>query len=457
MKKLAPSAFAAIEIGSLASDYIECFNTLLYDGKFDMADSVLQKWIGDRPDDPELYPARFNLLLGRAYNSMIALYRPGEGPEGGIVFSDSTGAEAGSIGPIVSWNDSLYNLAIDQIDCGIDALPERLDFRLGKATALAMHGDWPECVATMTEVLDMTKTRADLWRWTNNEFFGDSVKALVNEAAWEKISELFNEGNQSDKSSHFEKFGHSILEVYPRDNRVLNILGAYAYDTDDSDKALSYFRQSAEADRTDAIPLGNMVYIYRQQGDTARALEICRMVTGSNSYDEECKESFRQMEQEITTPAQEIGMYDYFFSWLPMIGSMAEEITDKALFTTPHLANSRLPEINNMRPPFTDDQIAAETVSIGDVSIAIWRFPEPETVPMCLYAAFVPDCKTYDYYTIEISLDNIWVLGSMKGQTHSNYGEVRRPENAADFVDLLIEKGILTGLSEPEASFTRPD
>ena len=82
MKKLAPIAFAAIAIGSLAADYNESFNTLLYDGKFDMADSVLQKWIGDRPDDPELYPARFNLLLGRAYNSMIALYRPGEGPDG---------------------------------------------------------------------------------------------------------------------------------------------------------------------------------------------------------------------------------------------------------------------------------------------------------------------------------------------------------------------------------------
>ena len=40
MKKLAPIAFAAIAIGSLAADYNESFNTLLYDGKFDMADSV---------------------------------------------------------------------------------------------------------------------------------------------------------------------------------------------------------------------------------------------------------------------------------------------------------------------------------------------------------------------------------------------------------------------------------
>ena len=68
MKKLLVFVFLTVALALAADNYHFLFNAWLSDGKFQLADSILDVWRRARPDDPELYPARFNLLLNRAHS-----------------------------------------------------------------------------------------------------------------------------------------------------------------------------------------------------------------------------------------------------------------------------------------------------------------------------------------------------------------------------------------------------
>lgn len=63
MKKLL-ALFCLIGALSLAADnYRSAFNDCLYEGNLQSADSILQVWSNAMPEDPDLFPARFNLLF----------------------------------------------------------------------------------------------------------------------------------------------------------------------------------------------------------------------------------------------------------------------------------------------------------------------------------------------------------------------------------------------------------
>lgn len=452
MKKPVIFCFAAVAAVAAATDYTTSFNAMIKGGEYERADSVLRLWQAEKPDDPKLYPARFNYLLGRAHASMLSLNGPGEAEEGNLVLVDSTGAEAGSIGVMSMWNDSVFALGIAEIDRGIKAYPWRLDFRLGRTAASAMHGDWLEVAGTMQEVLAMSKTGIGQWQWTGGEVLGDSAIVSVSEAVWDYIRDFYEADAELEKSLVFEDFGRSILDVFPSDKRVLNILGAYSNDVDNPQKALAYFKEASQADTTDAMPLGNMVYIYCQQGDTARALEICRKVAGSTSYDDSDKEEFAAMEADILAPVQKLEPYAYFFQWLPSVAARISVSDGASYLSAPWALNTRLPELNKLSSPFTDEQITAETVESEAGTVYVWRFPEPEMIPMCLFAAFVPRDGKYAYYTIEKSLEDYWVLGRMNEGAHSNYGNVPCPANASAFVGQLAKTGLLTADQSPAAT-----
>ena len=73
MKKLLFSSLAAVALACFATDYTSEFNSAIRDGRLEVADSLLRLWEASDSADPELYPARFNLLFNRAQSSYIEL------------------------------------------------------------------------------------------------------------------------------------------------------------------------------------------------------------------------------------------------------------------------------------------------------------------------------------------------------------------------------------------------
>ena len=74
-----------------------------------------------------------------------------------------------------------------------------------------------------------------------------------------------------------------------------------------------------------------------------------------------------------------------------------------------------------------------KVIKINDrYDLYFYAFPEPEVVPEALYGAIIADKQehTYVYYTLEMSFDGSWVIGSKTNGIHYNYGELdsRTPE-----------------------------
>lgn len=70
--------------------------------------------------------------------------------------------------------------------------------------------------------------------------------------------------------------------------------------------------------------------------------------------------------------------------------------------------------------------------NLGDYRLIVYAFPEPVFVPEAVYGAVLVNVKTNhaDYYTLELSFNNRWVLGSMSNSKHANYGSIDSPDLA---------------------------
>ncbi len=53
-------------------------------------------------------------------------------------------------------------------------------------------------------------------------------------------------------------------------------------------------------------------------------------------------------------------------------------------------------------------------------------FPEPRSILETKYGTILLNTQTkvFDYYTLEFSYNDKWVLGRMQGTQHTNYGEL---------------------------------
>lgn len=60
----------------------------------------------------------------------------------------------------------------------------------------------------------------------------------------------------------------------------------------------------------------------------------------------------------------------------------------------------------------------------GNFKLIIYQFPEPKVAPEAKYGAVLMDVNTLEsnYYTLEMSLDNLWYYGGVADTRHLNYG-----------------------------------
>ncbi len=410
---------------------------------YNKADSLLDSWRDSAPDDQELYPAGFNRYLNEARQSLLTL----EGVEGiredAFVLSDSLGNQVGALGERVEWNDSLYSKAIEVISAGITEYPSRLDFRLGKAAALKYRSEWPSVIETLDGVVEQALDNRIVWTWENGDTLDvDSARMIVRDALFDNIREIYVSDDEMSPV-YVDMLGARIISLFADEYRTLNILGGNKYAQGDKAGAIDYFTRSFEANPADGLSLSNIAYIYYNDKDTVRAVEICNKILEDPRIDGESKEIASGLIETINTPLESLRAYDYFFRFLPFVAESVENKKQSGALTDIHYINSVYLVNNRLKSPFSDAQIKATSMGEGCDAVIVWQFPEPDEIPLCLFVAFVPEGETYRLFTIEKSLGDAWVLGSSRDRNHSNYGNIVRPGDAADFVDALRKSGHL--------------
>lgn len=431
---------SAIYLPVLAEKYVSEFNAWLLDGNYAAADSVLRLWESATPDDPELYSARFNYRINQSREEILVLSGD-TNPDGEhLVLTDSAGMEAGSISSRTLWNDSIMELAMCEIDRGIAACPDRLDFRLGKAYAAAVSGRYALCAHTMEAMLERCANNGFAWLTAGNQP-QDSARSLVADACFERLRDIAT-AETDDSDDIARDLAANILELFPDDARVLNIAGALAVAADNTEQALQYFDAAIKAAPDDPLLLLNKAYLLHQCDDDEAAIQICNDVAANPDFDREWRDEAVEMAKQYSQPRQKMEPYYYFFRYLPMV---AQQIHDAGAPFDISLINSRIPRANDLISPFADDEISATTVRHGDREITVWTFPEPDDVPLCLYVAFVPakGDEPSRFLTLEKSFENRWVMGMQQADSHSNFGDIDRPSSPEKFVRTLAKRGII--------------
>lgn len=451
MKKLLFFALAAAAVAAFATDYPTMFNDAIAAGRLERADSVLRQWEASDPADAELYPARFNLLLNRARCSVVELSDDTLPDGAAFILTDSAGNKVGSMAEREMRDDSIYHLAIAEIGRGIDAWPDRLDFRLAKAGAASFFDRWDTVAATVGAVLDRGDEH---WRWTGGALLGDSAKNIISNAVFDYVRDMYMAGDSAALASAVW-LGDKGLVRFPENVELLNLMGGIAFEKGDAANALRYMERASGLRPCDGLVRYNIAYVSYTEGDTARALSVCREMTESDCIDEESKEMAAELEHRICTPLEPIRLYDYFFRWLPAVAEQARTADADWLFGTPVPVNDEISARNGLRSPFSAADIEVSKLEAGGREMYVWTFPMPTEVPMCRYVAFVPDGDGVRYYTFEKSIDNYWVTGAISEGTHSNFGGIDTlPADAEAFAKFLAET-VLSHQS-PAAVF-RPD
>lgn len=409
MKKLLAFGFLTVTLALAADNYQISFNACLSDGKLQAADSILNEWSRATPTDPELFPARFNLLLNRATG-------------------DATG------------RDSLVDCAFAEIDRGIAVYPDRIDFRLCKAEAASVEGRWSAVIEAVDGILDHDVENGGHWLGMGNTLL-TNVDTILADAVFERLGDIYSSDSRTVVNSALST-ADKAAKRFGNDVRILNMAGNLNFGVANNDAALRYFEEAALIAPDDAIPLTNIGYIKYQQGDSVKALEIFRKIE-TGHYDEESRNIARQMIAQITTPVQNMPEYFYFFRYMPQI---AEQVTSAASLLDVKMINSQIPASNKLRSPFADTDIKVDDIPQldGEPKVIVWTFPMPKKIPMCRYIAFVADGKgKHKILTLEKSLENYWIVGTMKDTEHSNFGDVPYPDDAAAFVEALRKKKLL--------------
>lgn len=266
-----------------AVNYNNKFSELLSHGDYEGAATVIKEWETTTPDDPELFPARFNLLFNQSRTDFLVL--SSDVNDGlSLVFADSLGNLAGSLSSELQWNDTLFKSATDELERGIAKYPNRLDFRLGLVAAFFQKEDYNAVSDNLMEIIDADGIYKDKWLWTDNEPF-DDPDGIAN-IMQDYLSDLFNE--EAYKQS--ERVALKLYDLHPDDFKVINILGAIKYISKEYDSAIDLFSKAQEIDPQDIFVKLNIARTYMSKGDNVIAAKLYQNIVEDPEIEQEYRD-----------------------------------------------------------------------------------------------------------------------------------------------------------------------
>lgn len=413
--------------------------------RYNAADSLLKVWQAENPDDAELIAARFNYYLNKSRQEMIVLTSDTTATTG-YTFADSTGTKAGAITSEVCWDNDLFDDAVNEIESGIKRFPRRLDFRFGLAKAFEMRDLYDREADVLVKVLDECRKPGTEWLWIEN--IAIPSEDLIRDSMFDYFTVLFR--NNADKQ--LQSLCRKYLEVFNDDIRVLNILGGSLFATSQLHEALEAFEKARTLAPDDGLIICNIGTMYTLCGKKDKAKEVYHAIIDNPRCDAESQQIAKEALQALDKPLRRISPYELAHQWLSVV---VADITPEQgeILASPYYLNHIMLNDDGMESPFTYDQISVEKIVDGDKAVYVWRFPEPQNDRDALYIAFFEVGNGYRAYAICKGKHVDWEISTSNKKTRQTYGDVDRPESAAQCVEILKSRGAYTGKITPSKFF----
>lgn len=131
--------------------------------------------------------------------------------------------------------------------------------------------------------------------------------------------------------------------------------------------------------------------------------------------------------------------------YLSIIAPVINESDGEMILSTPYILNTISANGNGFMSPFADDEIQVELIENEGRKVYVWRFPEPQHLREALYIAFIPIDGMHQAVAISIGATVDWEISTSTETARQVLGRVKRPESAAECVELLKSRGAFTG------------
>lgn len=150
--------------------------------------------------------------------------------------------------------------------------------------------------------------------------------------------------------------------------------------------------------------------------------------------------------------------YTFFYEYLPMI---AESVKDEGMAETvlgdSYFVTEKVPARQGFISPFAPGDIRIGNAIMDSMNVYVWEFPDPERMPLCKYAVFVPLNGRYQIFTLEKSLEECWMFCTVDvvnwELTHKSLKLSQKlPQTSDELIEMfgLVITAYLTGTKPSE-------
>lgn len=250
----------------LADGFREQFRAAFKTGDVAAAEKVLADWEKATPKDPDLYVARFNLLLNKATKRTPVPAAP---------------AVAGTTAPaqrpptvMVSYDPATMAQAAATLKQGIALAPERLDMRMGLAKSYEMAGQAGALLQTIRETLEARKNGGKPWLWRDGVALPGPENAFVPAAIEPFASNYWKQ--PGDKGLENGRPIAELMEQYfPQNSLGYFNMGVYYAHLHKTQESYEKMQQADALDPNDISTLMNLtrMAIELKQKDKATAYQ----------------------------------------------------------------------------------------------------------------------------------------------------------------------------------------
>ncbi|MBR1871897.1 MAG: hypothetical protein IJ795_01665 [Bacteroidales bacterium] len=225
--------------------------------------TLLDKWEAAFPEDPEMFTARFFYDYSKCQGNTIVSRSESRylGQEPVMALKDSLGVPVNYFA-VTTFDDTLFGSALKWLDKGIQALPERLDLRFYRVSALvAYEKDSPDMACSdLRGLIDYNYTQKPKWVYpglekVDNEVFATTVQEYcvtffryASPACYEAFKAISEKmlSYESGNPLFMDNMGSYYL-VYAKDNK----------------KALSWYNKVLKKHPDDLTAISNCIVLAR--------------------------------------------------------------------------------------------------------------------------------------------------------------------------------------------------
>lgn len=225
--------------------------------------NLLTEWELTEPNDAEMYTSKFNYYLIKAHSEIAH-----SSNEKGV--------------PNKTMVVRLVKSAIETIDKGIIAYPNRLDMRFGKIYALGEIGIWDSFIDELISTVQYSSINNRNWTWK-----GHQPKSMSADEFLENIQDYQLKLYESNVDSLIFQMGRvasEILAIYPNNIMNLSNLAVSSMYLGDYDNALSILLKASSIDSSDPVILSNIARLYEIKDEKENAIKYYRMLEKCDSH-----------------------------------------------------------------------------------------------------------------------------------------------------------------------------